>query len=135
MHLDATRVTEFLAYWQQEGITFALLPLQEAPVSTATAPEESEGHKTAAPPAQPVAKTRHVRGAAEKLHASGLLAFPMFWAYLEGRVGRTVGSVEEAHEAVKQLYGLASLGELSEKQADEVRREWLRWKRTQEPAP
>jgi len=133
MHLDASRVTEFLTYWQQEGITFALLPLQEKPVATSAEPEEGEGQEPAQP-AQPAAPRRRERGAAEKLHASGLLAFPMFWAHLESRLGRSVGNVEEAHEAVKQLYGLASLSELSEEQAAEVRREWLRWKRVQERA-
>jgi hypothetical protein len=40
--------------------------------------------------------------------------------------------VADAHATVKRLYGLASLAQLTDEQADEVKRNWLKWNRTHE---
>lgn len=134
MHLDATRVTEFLVYWQTEGVSFALLPLQEG----ARGIGPSAGAGELEPPAPPVIpppdapRVPRRRGAAERLHASALLSLPLFWRHLASVTGYAVKSVEDAHDAIKRLYGLESLAALTDEQADEVKRAWLRWKRTHE---
>lgn len=122
-----------------DAVTMAWMqptPAQTGPGTAAMVPPPGGGGADTTEPEAPqdAPVGPRTRTPAEQLHSGGLLYLPAFLAYLEARTGHPVPDAQAAHEAVKKLLHLPSLGDMQDDEYAWLKKHFLEWKRTQEGA-